>query len=152
MCGTNIMKRARRFGVSFDGKLLGLFDSFIKAKGYKNRSEALRDLARERLHSEAGIRASGIIRLLFDRREERGKLGVTSVENCHNCLISLVARKYLDRHLCSDVIYFSGDLHRTERFYSALKACPSVKKAEIDFFESSGSFRPRQGKEESKRG
>jgi|GEM_PF-2028022 len=146
------MKRIKRFGVSFDGKLLGLFDSFIKARGYKNRSEALRDLARARLHSEAGIKASGTIRLLFDQREERGKSGVTSVENGHNCLISLVTRKYLDRHLCSDVIYFSGDLHRTERFYSALKACPSVKTAEIDFFESSGSFRPKSGKEARKLG
>jgi CopG family transcriptional regulator, nickel-responsive regulator len=38
-----------RIGVSIDSDLLHLFDSFITDKGYENRSEALRDLIRDRL-------------------------------------------------------------------------------------------------------
>ena len=38
-----------RFGVSIDSKLLSLFDDLIAAKGYTNRSEAIRDLIRDRL-------------------------------------------------------------------------------------------------------
>ena len=34
-----------RFGVSMDSELLTSFDELIEAKGYQNRSEAIRDLA-----------------------------------------------------------------------------------------------------------
>ncbi|GAG86428.1 unnamed protein product [marine sediment metagenome] len=40
------MNRITRFGVSIDHNLLKKFDRSIHKKGYKNRSEALRDLIR----------------------------------------------------------------------------------------------------------
>jgi len=38
-----------RIGISLDGKLLKQFDRLIKSRGYSNRSEAVRDLIREKL-------------------------------------------------------------------------------------------------------
>lgn len=38
-----------RFGVSMDKNLLEKFNELIDGKGYKNRSEAVRDLIRETL-------------------------------------------------------------------------------------------------------
>ena len=38
-----------RVGVSFEPELLKKFDDLIKAKGYTNRSEAIRDLIRKAL-------------------------------------------------------------------------------------------------------
>ena len=38
-----------RIGVAIDTELLRRFDRFIAGKGYENRSEAFRDLIRERL-------------------------------------------------------------------------------------------------------
>jgi CopG family nickel-responsive transcriptional regulator len=41
-----------RFGVSIDGQLMKKYDALISRKGYKNRSEAIRDLIRDRLVDE----------------------------------------------------------------------------------------------------
>jgi CopG family transcriptional regulator, nickel-responsive regulator len=38
-----------RIGIAFDSDLLARFDRFIAEQGYTNRSEALRDLIRDRL-------------------------------------------------------------------------------------------------------
>ena len=43
-----------RFGVAMDRTLLAEFDRRIAARGYENRSEALRDLIRADLTREAG--------------------------------------------------------------------------------------------------
>ena len=42
-----------RIGVALDSDLLARFDEFISKQGYTNRSEAFRDLIRDRLVSEA---------------------------------------------------------------------------------------------------
>ena len=36
----------KRFSVSLDEKLLSRFDGYLEARGYANRSEAIRDLIR----------------------------------------------------------------------------------------------------------
>ena len=36
----------RRFSVSMEEELIDQFDAFIRARGYENRSEAIRDLFR----------------------------------------------------------------------------------------------------------
>lgn len=43
------MEEMIRFGVSINPGLLQRFDSMIAQQGYTNRSEAIRDLIRERL-------------------------------------------------------------------------------------------------------
>ena len=46
------MDKVERSGGSLDRKLLSKFDSLIAKQGYKSRSEAIRDLVRQRLSSE----------------------------------------------------------------------------------------------------
>ena len=47
-------EQTQRFGVSMDDILLGKLDTFIKRKGYANRSEAIRDFVRENPVEEEG--------------------------------------------------------------------------------------------------
>ena len=49
MGGESFRGDLSHIGVSLDSALLGRFDSFIAEKGYANRSEAFRDLIRDRL-------------------------------------------------------------------------------------------------------
>ncbi|MCK4753115.1 MAG: ribbon-helix-helix protein, CopG family, partial [Planctomycetes bacterium] len=46
------MSKTERVGVSLDKKLLLMFDRSIAKQGYANRSEAIRDLIRNRLSEE----------------------------------------------------------------------------------------------------
>ena len=48
------MPNLSRTGVSLDEELLSEFDRLITKRGYKNRSEAFRDLIREALLTEDG--------------------------------------------------------------------------------------------------
>ena len=43
------MAKTVRFGVSMDAELLAAFDTLLARRGYANRSEAIRDLARDAL-------------------------------------------------------------------------------------------------------
>ncbi len=46
------MSNVERIGVSLDEELLAKFDKLITGKGYSNRSEAIRDMIRDRLSDE----------------------------------------------------------------------------------------------------
>ena len=46
------MSKTERIGVSLDKKLLSAFDDLIAKQGYSNRSEAIRDLIRNRMSQE----------------------------------------------------------------------------------------------------
>ena len=46
------MQNLTRFGVSMENDLLKKFDHLIEKKGYSNRSEAIRDLVREKFVEE----------------------------------------------------------------------------------------------------
>ncbi len=43
------MEKTERFSISIPSYLLRKFDGFLKEKGYQNRSEAIRDLIREKI-------------------------------------------------------------------------------------------------------
>ncbi len=47
------MGQLTRTGIALDSDLLARFDRFITRQGYPNRSEAFRDLIRDRLVTEA---------------------------------------------------------------------------------------------------
>ena len=49
-----------RFGVSMEKDLLESFDHFIIKRGFHNRSEAIRDLIREKLSREKGFKVTDV--------------------------------------------------------------------------------------------
>jgi len=64
------MALVSRIGVSLDSELLERFDKFIAEKGYDNRSEAFRDLIRDRLVGSAVVASKapvvGTVTLIYD--------------------------------------------------------------------------------------
>src|SRR6516225_2972459 len=58
------MRDLTRTGVSIEDDLLKQFDSVIARRGYKNRSEAIRDLIRESLVEEAVDRNKDVVATL----------------------------------------------------------------------------------------
>lgn len=60
-----------RFGVAMDRALLSAFDERIAARGYENRSEALRDLVRADLTKaawESGASVAGTLTVVFAKK------------------------------------------------------------------------------------
>jgi len=106
------MRDLSRIGVSIDSELLRRFDRFISERGYENRSEAFRDLIRERLVSSAVMapKASvvGTVTLIYghNRRLLAEKLTDIQHEN-HEVIISSL-HAHLDRDSCLEVVVLRG--------------------------------------------
>jgi len=81
------MSGIRRFGVSIDSKLLEDFDRLIREKGYNNRSEAIRDLIRDKLVQEEwelGTKETvGSVTLVYSHEVRELTEGLTDLQHEH---------------------------------------------------------------------
>src|SRR5689334_8485438 len=79
-----------RFGVAMDRTLLSDFDRRIAARGYENRSEALRDLIRAdltRADWERGARVAATLTVVYDDHVREVVGGLTGLEGEHAGLV-----------------------------------------------------------------
>src|SRR5271166_526182 len=101
-----------RIGVSIDTDLLNRFDSFITDKGYENRSEAFRDLIRDRLVSSVVIAANafvvGTVTLIYDHHTRLLPEKLTDIQHEHHELIISTLHAHLDHESCLEVIVLRG--------------------------------------------
>src|SRR3569623_2510090 len=100
-----------RFGVSIEGELLERFGTQIQQKGYTNRSEAIRELIRERIVKEewgSDQETVGTITLVYDHhtREMMGHL--TPLQNSFKGEIKSVLHVHLDHLNCLEVLVVQG--------------------------------------------
>jgi CopG family nickel-responsive transcriptional regulator len=97
-----------RYGVSIDRALSRKFDLLIKAKGYANRSEAIRDLIRDRLVEEqweAGHEETiGVVTLLYNHRQRELSRKLTHSQHHHHSQTISSLHVHLDSSNCLEVI------------------------------------------------
>jgi CopG family transcriptional regulator, nickel-responsive regulator len=105
------MSELARTGLSIDRELLGRFDRSIGAKGYKNRSEAVRDLIRDYLVSEEADENKvivGTLTIIYDHH--RPNLTEKLVDAQHHAGTAVLAATHvhLDHHNCLEVVIMKG--------------------------------------------
>jgi CopG family transcriptional regulator, nickel-responsive regulator len=105
------MSELTRTGLSLDRELLARFDRAIAAKGYKNRSEAVRDLIRDHLVSEQADQNKiivGTLTIIYDHH--RPNLTEKLVDAQHNAGAAVLAATHvhLDHHNCLEVVIMKG--------------------------------------------
>jgi CopG family nickel-responsive transcriptional regulator len=101
-----------RTGVSIDADLLDQFDQFIENQGYANRSEALRDLIRDRLVSTSVLAPNaevvGTITLIYDHHSRLLPERLTDIQHEHHASIISTVHAHLDHDTCLEVIVVKG--------------------------------------------
>lgn len=106
------MEKAVRFGVSLDSKLLTEFDALIGKKGYTNRSEAIRDLIRDRLVHEQWQQddtpVAGAVIMVFDHHSMDLPRRLTELQHDHHDLIVSTVHVHLDHDNCLEVLVLKG--------------------------------------------
>ena len=130
------MSQTERVGVSLDRKLLGMFDELIARQGYSNRSEAIRDLIRNRLSehrlAKPSTQAVAGVFLVYDHHSTRlsGKL----VELQHSHLLQVIAATHvhLDHHNCLEVIILRGKVAEIEKVANSMAALKGVKLSRVN--------------------
>jgi len=100
-----------RTGISLDSELLRRFDRVIHKKGYKNRSEAIRDLVRDYAVAEdveENRTVVGTLTMVYDHH--RPKLSEQLIEAQHDAENKVLAATHvhLDHHNCLEVIIMRG--------------------------------------------
>ena len=100
-----------RFGVAMERPLLDAFDERIARQGYENRSEALRDLVRSDLTSDAwerGEPAVATISLVYDHHTRELTERLNEIQHDHGDRIVSAMHVHLDHDHCLEVIVARG--------------------------------------------
>lgn len=125
------MDRVVRTGISFEPKLLKLFDEFIKKHGYTNRSEAINDIIRDRLTHRHEERIVGTIKIIYDHRIGHYSKNVSTLQHDYHCQILSSMHTYPDHHTCLELIVVKGRPDRISKLLDKIRKTDGVKKAEL---------------------
>lgn len=129
------MRRSRgkltRFGVSMEAPLLERFDRAIRGKGYRTRSEAIRDIARNYLVGEewAGDEreVAGTITLVYGQHVHGLADVLTAMQHEHHRLVLSATHIHLDRDNCLEVLVVRGAALEAKRLADRLISLKGVK-------------------------
>ncbi|HNZ39444.1 MAG TPA: nickel-responsive transcriptional regulator NikR [Candidatus Latescibacteria bacterium] len=119
-----------RFSVAVGEDLLKRFDRLIRESGYSNRSEALRDLIRDRLVAEqwaAGEEVVATITLVYDHHVRDLAERLTQVQHQRTDRIISSLHVHLNHDNCLEVIVTRGSAHDVKELAGLLIGSRGVK-------------------------
>lgn len=125
------MGQLTRTGIAIDADLLARFDRFINKQGYTNRSEAFRDLIRDRLVGVAleapDAQAVGTITLIYDHHSRLLPNKLIDVQHQHHDAIIATTHAHLDHHTCLEVIVVRGKAKQVQKLADLLIGTKGVR-------------------------
>ena len=120
-----------RIGISLEEKLLKRFDKLIRAKGYSNRSEAVRDLIREKLIEEewSAPKGEAVATVLLVYAHETTDLSQRMMKLEHSEFHRVVASTHvhLDHENCLEILILRGPGREIKRLGERLISMRGVK-------------------------
>lgn len=134
----------KRFGVSIDAQLLTGFDRLIRQLGYGTRSEAIRDLVRERLVQrewEEGKEIVGVVILLYDHHRHDLSDRLIDLQHRHHALIEATMHIHLDDDNCLEVLAVHGDGRAVQQLADHLSSLKGVKHGQLAATSTGRSLR-----------
>ena len=138
------MSELVRFGVSIDAELLAHFDRMINEKGYKNRSEAIRDLIRDHMVEEewdTDQQTVGTITMVYDHHTRDLSANLTHLQHSFTGEIVSVLHVHLDHHNCLEVLVVKGQAHLLQSLADKLSSVRGVKHGKLTM-TTTGSLMP----------
>ncbi|MEM4161333.1 MAG: nickel-responsive transcriptional regulator NikR [Thermoplasmata archaeon] len=119
-----------RFGVSIERELLAKFDRLIKARGYTNRSEAIRDLIRDALLEEAtaaeDAEGFGTLTLVYDHDAGDVVEKLLHIQHRWHAYIVSTTHIHISKHLCMEILALRGKMTEMKKLAENLRALKGV--------------------------
>lgn len=128
------MGKLIRFGVSMDKALVDRFDRIIEGEGYGNRSEAIRDLIRQRLVEEQWEEEEevcGGILLVYDHHKHHLTEKITEIQHRFYKLVISTQHIHMDHDNCMEIISVRGRAKELHKFFNKLRATTGIKQCNI---------------------
>lgn len=120
-----------RIGIALDSDLLKRFDRSILDKGYTNRSEAFRDLIRDRLVAEQTAAPTatvvGTVTLIYDHHASGISEKLTELQHANHDLVVSTSHAHLDHDSCLEVLIVHGKSEAVEQFADRLIGLKGVQ-------------------------
>jgi len=124
-----------RFGSSIPETLLDKFDALIEEQGYSNRSEAIRDLIRDRLvesqWEEQDTENVGVITLVYNHSTPELTERLNSQQHKNQGIIVSNLHIHLTEHNCLEVIVVRGKSSEIRDVASMLTSVRGVKHGKL---------------------
>jgi CopG family transcriptional regulator, nickel-responsive regulator len=124
------MDKVTRFGVSLDTDLLKKFDTVLKEEGYASRSEALRDLIREKLVGQECNNPEeevvGTLTILYNHDAPGLVLQLMDMQHHSDAHVTATTHIHLDNHFCVEVIFVRGKAKDVRDLTDSAKALKGV--------------------------
>jgi len=135
-----------RIGVSIDSDLLRRFDRFIAEQGYENRSEAFRDLIRDRLVGSAVVAPDalvvGTVTLIYGHHTRLLPEKLTDIQHANHEVIISTLHAHLDHDNCLEVIVLRGKSKAVQQMADRLISTKGVQHGRLVM--SSAEILPRR--------
>ncbi|EEG77581.1 nickel-responsive transcriptional regulator NikR [Dethiobacter alkaliphilus] len=129
------MSKLVRFGISMNEQLLEAFDKKIVSQGYANRSEAVRDLIRNRLvemeWEDENQEVAGTITLMYDHHVRGLSNLLTELQHNWHDMILTSTHVHLDHHNCLEVLVLKGPAGRAREVADKLISVKGVKHGQL---------------------
>jgi CopG family transcriptional regulator, nickel-responsive regulator len=133
-----------RVSISLEESLLAAFDKHIEGKGYANRSEALRDLIRERLVHERAAGATGeivgIVTFVYDHHARELAAKLIDKQHHHHELVVSSLHVHLGARHCLEVTILRGPARKVRHLGEELLATRGVLHGELTFTSDEQAF------------
>lgn len=128
-----------RFGVSIEDSLLQRFDQLIAGE-YENRSEAIRDLIRNRLveeeWQESSKKVMGSITLLYDHHQRGLTEKMLDLQHKYHHLFKSNLHLHLSHDHCLEVIVVAGKAQQLKKAAGKLIGLKGVKHGKLTISSS----------------
>jgi CopG family nickel-responsive transcriptional regulator len=125
------MAEVERFSVSMASGLLKAFDAYRKRRGYRTRSEGIRDAIRRELveaeWQDSGREVVGTVSLVYDHATRELTRALTDIQHHHHGAVICTTHVHLDGHNCLEVVVLKGPARQVQSIADRLIASRGVK-------------------------
>jgi CopG family nickel-responsive transcriptional regulator len=133
-----------RVSISLETALLKAFDRLTAAKGYQTRSEAVRDLIRDRLIKEEAQAADGeqvaVVTLVYDHHARELAARLIDKQHHHHHLVVSSLHVHLGERHCLEVSVLRGPADDVRHLGDELLAMRGVLHGELVFTSGERGF------------
>jgi CopG family transcriptional regulator, nickel-responsive regulator len=146
----------QRITISLDSALAASFDDYIERHGYRNRSEAVRDLIRDRLESQRLQREErghcvGTLTYVYNHEERELASRLTTAQHAHHDLAVSTLHVHLDHDDCLETVVVNGPTAQVRRFADEVIARPGVRHGRLHLIPVEAAQETHQHGEGSRR-
>jgi len=127
-----------RFTISLSDELAANFDAWIQARGYVNRSEAVRDLLRkeiesDRLTSDQATHCVASFSYVYNHHERRLAERLTQLQHDAHDLVVCSTHVHLDHHECLESLFLRGETQAVRGFVERISAESGVRHSAVNW-------------------